>query len=128
MKPERVIVWGGRDFDDEPLVRAVLTHLIEQCGDGWPVIVHGDSRGADRLAARVARELGCDTEAHPADWGRHGRSAGWVRNSRMAQAGAVLCVAFPGGRGTASMVEIAREAGIRVLEVAPGALQAMEAA
>lgn len=92
-----------------------------------PLIVHGDSRGADRLAARVARELGMDTESHPADWRRWGKSAGWVRNSQMAQAGAVLCVAFPGGRGTASMVSIAREARIPVFGGAPRAREAMGA-
>jgi hypothetical protein len=61
-------------------------------------------------------------EVLPADWRRHGRAAGPIRNRELlelavARAGAhsapgalvsVLVVAFPGGAGTASLVQQAR--------------------
>ena len=55
-----------------------------------------------------------------ADWAKHGRKAGPIRNQRMIDEGRPdLVVAFPGGTGTADMVERARVAGIRVIEIAP---------
>src|SRR5690606_30354012 len=65
----------------------------------------------------LARELGWHVVAYPADWRRHGRAAGPIRNQEMADAGADLCIAFPGGRGTADMVRRARAAGIPVRSV-----------
>jgi len=57
-----------------------------------------------------------EAEPHPADWERHGRAAGPIRNQEMADAGADLCIAFPYGigKGTYDMIERARKAGIPV--------------
>lgn len=119
---DRVICCGGRDFADEALVRKVLERIMALCG-GTLTVVHGRAPGADLIAGRVAHELCCDVEAHPAKWHTYGRSAGHIRNAEMASAGATLCVAFPGGRGTASMVCEAKAARIPVLEVAADALE-----
>jgi hypothetical protein len=60
------------------------------------------------------------TEVFPADWVRHGRAAGPVRNTRMLNDGEPdLVIAFPGGHGTADMVKQARAAGIEVREIGP---------
>jgi predicted Rossmann-fold nucleotide-binding protein len=45
--------------------------------------------------------------------------AGHYRNQEMADTGADLCIAFPGGRGTADMVRRAAAAGIEIRRV-PG--------
>jgi hypothetical protein len=108
----RVIVCGGRDCDDGEAIYHALAEL-----SGRPTIVHGAARGADRLAGRVARGLCLDVEAYPADWQRHGKGAGPIRNQQMLDAGADLVIAFPGGRGTADMVRRARAAGVPVREV-----------
>lgn len=110
----RIIVCGGRDYGDASLMRGVL----EAYADRKPVIVHGDSPGADRLAGELAHALGCLVEAYPADWERHGRAAGPIRNQGMVGLGADLCIAFPGGKGTEDMVRRARVRGIPVLRVA----------
>jgi hypothetical protein len=58
----------------------------------------------------------------PAEWGRHGRAAGPIRNRELLEQAiaravahtspcsiaSVLVVAFPGGAGTASLVQQAR--------------------
>lgn len=55
-----------------------------------------------------------------ADWNAHGRSAGPIRNAKMLAEGKPdLVVAFPGGKGTAHMVGIARKAGVPVVEMLP---------
>ncbi len=53
------------------------------------------------------------------DWKRFRRAAGPIRNKQMITEGKPdLVVAFPGGRGTANMVELARAAGVPVRLVA----------
>jgi len=111
----RVIVCGGRDYDDRAKVEDVLLFF----NPAKVTIVHGNAAGADRLAAVAASDFGFHVEAWLADWARHGKGAGPIRNQQMLDAGADLVIAFPGGKGTAHMVRIAREAGVPVLEVHP---------
>ena len=112
----RIIVCGGRDYDDRGTVVRLLILVAEHLGQNL-TIVHGAARGADTLVGEVAGELGLEVEPHPADWKTHGKAAGPIRNQQMLDAGADLVIAFPGGKGTADMVERARKAGIVVLEV-----------
>lgn len=116
----RILVCGGRHYEDRRTIRDALVHAAE--GADSPVtLVHGAAPGADQVAASVAHWfLGWATEAHPADWKRHGRAAGPIRNAEMAAAGADMCLAFPGGRGTADMVRRAEAAGIPVRRIGAG--------
>ena len=111
MKQKRIIVCGGRDFEDVDRVRSVLALLRPDI-----LLIHGDARGADRCAARVW-EASFDgrTEAHPADWRGQGKAAGAIRNRQMLNIGVDAVIAFPGGTGTANMVSIARHAGVPVV-------------
>lgn len=110
MTERRVIICGGRYYKDEDFMRQVLTEL----GSEGTVIVHGGAAGADEMAGRLGLALGFDIEVHPAEWNKFGKTAGFVRNQEMADAGADLCIKFPGGRGTDHMVVVAMKAGIRV--------------
>ncbi|MDB6425934.1 SLOG family protein [Curtobacterium sp. 20TX0008] len=122
----RVLITGSRDFDDVEQVRAALNQIRVEFG-GPLTIVHGDARGADRIARDLTRNvpdaLAVD-EPHPAQWraadGSTDRSAGHRRNADMVAAGASVCLAFyregAGNRGTAGCVRIARAAAIPVRE------------
>lgn len=110
--PRNVIVCGGRNYADRDRVYEVLDVIHANLPIDF--IVHGCALGADKLANDWAREHGVDRLEYPADWRIHGRGAGPIRNQLMADAGAALCVAFPGGRGTADMVRRATAAGIPV--------------
>ena len=108
----KVLVCGGRDFNDLDLLCEELTDLWD---DGVEAIIHGGARGADSLAGEYARLFGIEEIVFPADWKQHGRSAGPIRNRQMLNEGKPdLVVAFPGGRGTANMIEQARAAGVEV--------------
>jgi UDP-N-acetylmuramoylalanine-D-glutamate ligase len=54
---------------------------------------------------------------YPAKWDLHGKSAGPIRNQQMLDTGVDLVIAFPGGKGTAHMVSIAKKAGVKVVEI-----------
>lgn len=108
----RVIACGSRRWADSWPIREALATL-----PAATTVVHGAAPGADSLAGAIARKLGLRVEAHPAEWGRWGRSAGPRRNARMVALGADLCLAFRlrgPSPGTDDMMRRCREAGIPV--------------
>jgi ABC-type Fe3+-hydroxamate transport system substrate-binding protein len=83
------------------------------------VIIHGDVVGLDRLAGQWAVNKSLKVERYPADWAKHRRAAGPIRNKQMLdESKPDLVVAFPGGGGTANTVKQAREAGVPVMVIA----------
>lgn len=113
----KVLVCGGRDFNDAARVHFVLDHYHAEA-TGFTLVIHGAARGADSLAGQWAILRDVAQRAFPADWNRHGRSAGHKRNAQMLVEGKPdLVIAFPGGRGTADMIRQARAAGVWVVEV-----------
>jgi hypothetical protein len=110
----RVLVCGGRDYGDRTALYAALDRLHAE--RRFAVLIAGGARGADTLAAKWAHERGIPTEIYMADWKGQGRAAGPIRNQRMLDEGTPnLVVAFPGGKGTAGMVALARKAGVEVV-------------
>jgi hypothetical protein len=80
------------------------------------LVIEGGAKGADRMAGYWARRNRIHLNIVHAEWNTHGNSAGIRRNIRMLEEGKPdLVVAFPGGRGTAHMVSIARKAGVEVI-------------
>lgn len=112
----RVLVCGGRDFKDRDAVFAALGAI--HGGTPITVLVHGNAPGADSLADGWAEAHGVTRRPYPADWAKHGRAAGPIRNALMLSDGRPdLVVAFSGWRGTADMVRRAKAVGVSVVEV-----------
>jgi hypothetical protein len=110
----RVLVCGGRDFDDRARLYAALDRLHLQ--HGFSLLIAGGAQGADTLAVQWARSRGIRTKIFMARWITEGRAAGPIRNARMLNEGRPdLVVAFPGGKGTDGMVAMARGAGVEVV-------------
>lgn len=112
----RILVTGSRGWDnagtilDAFMVIPLLTYTR-------PVVIHGGAAGADRLAGHIARRLGWGLEVHPAEWrpyGIYNPQAGLVRNRKMVELGADLCLAFirNGSRGATHCASLAEGAGI----------------
>ena len=51
---------------------------------GDMIISGGCPRGGDRFAEIIAKTLGCPITIYYPDWKKHGRSAGFVRNTDIA--------------------------------------------
>lgn len=119
MKDYRVIIAGGRDFVDYPLLEETCNDmLMEKRQSHHVIIVSGHASGADALGERYAHENGLDLEAHPADWNKHGKTAGPIRNAEMAAVADALIAFWDGkSRGTADMINKARAKGLRVVVV-----------
>ena len=131
---------GGRDLA-WPQQRVAAELLARSGGRLVHLVLHGGARGADAAIGRAAQQLGWSSAVMPAQWERHGRAAGPIRNRELLEQAiakavahtspgslvSVLVVAFPGGAGTASLVREARRMASRspvpisVAEVSPAA-------
>lgn len=108
----RLLVCGGRTYSNHAAVKAEIEALHPE------LIIHGAARGADTLANFVGTELEIPVLRFAADWLHEGRTASMIRSKRMLDLGKPdMVLAFPGGKGTASMVRMARAAGIPVKEI-----------
>lgn len=108
-----ILVCGSRNWTDERAIRAELTAFRYMD----VTLVHGDCpTGADRIADKVGVEFGFDVRAYPADWKKHGKAAGPIRNSQMLKDERPHVVfAFHEhveGSGTEDMLKKARRAGV----------------
>lgn len=114
----RLIFCGSRDWTDREMIRAAVRRYIEQFGPFE--LIHGDQRGADKIAGSVGDELGLLVHPEPADWSR-GKRGGPERNRRMLDLGPVLVAAFKDDLdfslsrgGTENMVKISAKASVAV--------------
>jgi predicted Rossmann-fold nucleotide-binding protein len=110
----RVLVCGGRDYDDREQLYAALDKLHAK--HRFSIVIAGGAKGADTLARDWAKLREVPVKVYVAAWERFGPKAGPIRNQRMLEKGKPdLVIAFPGGHGTADMVEKARQAGVEIL-------------
>ncbi|MGE8141727.1 DUF2493 domain-containing protein [Novosphingobium sp. NPDC080210] len=105
----RVLVYGGRDFNDADHVGFILDVIRKRYGIA--VVIEGEAPGADTLARDWAQLMNIPVEPYFAEWQLFGPRAGTIRNARMLREGKPdLAVGFPGGRGTADMTRRLAEA------------------
>lgn len=102
----KMAVIGGRDFDNYEYMCEVLDEY------DITTVVSGGARGADSLAERYAQERGIPTIIFPADWDKHGRSAGYIRNKDIVDT-CDGCVTFWDGisKGTNHSINLADKVG-----------------
>lgn len=113
----RVLVCGGRDFNNEAMLKLGF-HLLTADGEVITEICHGGAKGADTLAGKYAEENSIPCKVYPADWDKHGKKAGPIRNCEMLISfDPDVVLALPGGKGTAHMVRTAEAGDYSVLQL-----------
>ena len=106
----KTIIAGGRNYVITPSDIAFLDKLrITE-------IVSGGCRGVDKFGEQYAKARVLPAKVFRADWKKHGKAAGPIRNRQMAEY-ADCAVLFPGGRGTSSMFSEAKKAGIIIYDL-----------
>lgn len=105
----KVIIAGSRDASLQ-----LTKHLIRQFYNSFehPIteIVSGGSGVVDLEAISFARENSIPFRLFEADWDKYGRSAGPIRNKRMAEHADVLLAIWDGkSRGTRNMIAAAED-------------------
>lgn len=104
----KLIVAGGRDFNDPDIMAGVIFDLaIEGIIDNEAELVTGMARGADKIAFDLWMPSTNTIHQFPADWdGPHGKGAGFARNRDMAKFADMLVAFWDGqSRGTKHMIE-----------------------
>jgi hypothetical protein len=117
----RILVTGGRNYEPTAADVKAFLRVLHELTWGEPCeIGHGGCpTGVDRWIDGWARAVGIPVTVFPADWRKHGKAAGPIRNGEgVAWAGPTgACVPFPGGSGTADCERQARAAGLEVVRI-----------
>lgn len=137
MKEVRIIIAGGRDFINYKYLEDSALKVIHQleCNNiktGLNTsdmekerkqikIISGKARGADTLGERFGIKCGFEIKEFPADWNKHGKSAGFIRNEEMAKFASSenvygVLIAFWDGKskGTMNMIDCAKHYGLEL--------------
>ena len=109
----KVIIAGSRGFSDFQLLYAKCEEILANVDE--VEIVSGTARGADKLGEHYASLKGHSVIQFPADWDKHGRASGYIRNKEMADYSDCLIAFWDGeSRGTKHMIDLATERGLSV--------------
>lgn len=111
----KVIIAGPRDFTDASELELAVAAARK---DGIVIteVVCGKAKGVDTLGEEWAKRNGIPVKPFPADWNKHGKAAGHVRNGEMARYGeALVALSYVSpSRGTFNMILQAKEHGLMV--------------
>lgn len=81
-------------------------------------VVCGMARGIDTCGMKWAEARNIPVKRFPADWKRHGKASGPIRNEEMARyADALILVWLGNSRGSADMKERAKNHGLKIHEM-----------
>ena len=116
----RVIIAGCRDYvsnkEDGRLIAEILLSV------GATRIISGGAKGADRFGEFISSYMLIPLKIMPADWATHGKAAGPIRNTKMAEyarRGTLIAIWDGKSRGTKNMITTAKAYGmdVHVVEV-----------
>ena len=117
MAKRKIIIAGGRDFNDYKLLKQKCDYLLSkvvEAGDEI-IIVSGQTRGADLLGEKYAYEKDYKINKYPANWKMYGKKAGYIRNEQMAKASHALIAFWDGeSKGTKHMIDLAVKYNLKV--------------
>ena len=79
-----IVACGGRDLiiSDQDCARSMLA-VVPGCD--VHLLIHGNAKGADAAIAGAAYQLGWPCIGISADWLKHGKAAGPIRNGQLLQ-------------------------------------------
>lgn len=111
----KVIIAGGRDFNDYNLMIDKLDDIFANLKPIDVEIVCGEANGADKLGKRYGREHDCKIKSFPANWNEYGKSAGYIRNEEMAKyADAAVIFWNKSSKGTKHMIDLAKKYNLKL--------------
>jgi len=109
----KVIIAGSRSFDSYEFLRQSCDSILH-CYDSVEV-VSGTAKGADKLGEYYAESREFAIKRFPANWNLRGKSAGYLRNTEMANYADMLICFWDGeSLGTKHMIDFATKKGLKV--------------
>ena len=102
----KTIIAGSRTITEY----SIVLKAIENSKFKITEVVSGTALGVDKLGEEYAKENNIPIKQFPADWNRHGKKAGYLRNKEMAEyADAVVLVWDGKSRGTKHMYDLSKK-------------------
>ena len=106
----KTIIAGSRGIKDYLIVE----QAIKESGFKITEVVSGGANGVDKLGVKWAERHGIPVKHFPANWDKHGKAAGPIRNAEMAKYANAAVIVWDGeSRGTANMIEEAKTKGLQ---------------
>ena len=112
----KIVVTGGRDYDDWAMVDEVLTRLNPS-----HIYVGDCPTGVDKMVQDWADLYKVNYTIFTANWDKFKKAAGPLRNTEMLKKAGdkATVIAFPGGKGTDNCVKTAVSLNRIVMRVEP---------
>ena len=105
------IVAGSRTFQNYKLLEQTLDNLKDSISE----IVCGEAKGADTYGRIYGESHNIPIKSFPADWATYGKTAGYFRNTEMAEYAHKAVVFWDGqSAGTKDMIEKMKDRGKEV--------------
>jgi hypothetical protein len=111
----KLAIVGSRDFNDYDKVIYYISEYFGLGADGLggnyiTEVVSGGANGADALGKKLAKEYRIEYTEFPADWNKHGKAAGPIRNEQIMQYTDKVIAFWDGkSKGTMSAINLARK-------------------
>jgi len=105
----KLAIVGGRAFSDYELLKSWIQFFLNDTDN--LIIISGGAKGADGLGKQFAAEFGLEYIEFPANWNKHGKAAGFIRNQQIVDACDMVLAFWDGkSQGTADTIEKAKRA------------------
>lgn len=107
-----VAIIGSRGFSNYNLVEVTM-EIFQETHPLITTMVSGGARGADKLGEKWALNNNIPTKIFLAEWDKHGRAAGFIRNKDIIE-NADHVIAFWDGvsKGTKHSLDLCKKSGI----------------
>lgn len=101
----KLVIYGSRSIRESGVLLSNITSWIVNKFGVYPsLVISGTAPGADRIGEKWANDRGTPVQRMPADWDEHGKRAGFLRNTSMAEIADGGLALWDGvSRGTAHM-------------------------
>jgi hypothetical protein len=107
----RTIIAGSRTMTNYD----VAALAIDMCPWEITTIISGGAKGVDSLGEIYAFQHNIPLEVINAEWEKYGKSAGVIRNEKMAEVAEAVIIIWDGvSRGTANMIENAKRKNLKM--------------
>lgn len=101
----KLAIVSTRTFNNYELMKKSLSDLT-----GVELVISGEAPGADQLGKRWAQENGIEYVGFVADWDKHGKAAGPIRNEFIIKACTHVVLFWDGkSTGTANALSLAKK-------------------
>ena len=118
-----ILICGDRNWTNASIMKKVMDKFVNE----KDILVHGNTRGADKMSGFIGKEIGCEVKVFPANWDEHGRSAGPIRNREMLRQNPDIVIGFHNNieksKGTKDMLNISKKKGVETYIVTRKSMQ-----